>query len=80
VQGLRTDRRELVLSSVVDGEPIQRETSPDPSIWPFLAAIATTVMLIGSMYTPWAVVWGTPPIAVTLIGWFWPKGSDEEED
>jgi hypothetical protein len=26
------------------------------------------------------VVWGTPPIAVTLIGWFWPKGSKEEVD
>jgi cytochrome c oxidase subunit I len=79
-QGLRVDRRELVLSSVVDGDPVQVETSPDPSIWPFLAAIATTVMLIGSIYTPWAVVWGTPPIAVTLIGWFWPKNSREDVD
>ena len=79
-EGLRVDRRELILSSVVDGDPIQIETSPEPSIWPFLAAIATTVFFIGSIFTPWAVVWGTPPIAVTLIGWFWPKGSKEEVD
>jgi cytochrome c/quinol oxidase subunit I len=79
-EGLRVDRRELILSSVVDGDPIQIETSPEPSIWPFLAAIATTVFFIGSIFTPWAVVWGTPPIAVTLIGWFWPKGRKEEVD
>jgi cytochrome c oxidase subunit 1 len=77
-QGLRVDRRELLLSSVVDGDPVQRETSPDPTIWPFLAALATTVALIGSIYTPWAVLWGAPPIAITLIGWFWPKGDKED--
>ena len=74
VTGLRVDRRELVGTSVTYAQPETREVVPAPSIWPFLAAIATTVMLIGSIFTPWAVVWGTPPIAVTLIGWFWPKG------
>jgi heme/copper-type cytochrome/quinol oxidase subunit 1 len=78
VQGLRTDRRELVLSSVIDGDPVQREASPPPTIWPFLAALASSAMLIGSIFTPWAVVWGTPPIVITLIGWFWPKGEREE--
>jgi cytochrome c oxidase subunit 1 len=78
VTGLRVDRRELVGTSVTYAQPETREVVPTPSIWPFLAAIATTVMLVGSIFTPWAVVWGTPPIAVTLIGWFWPK--DEKED
>jgi cytochrome c oxidase subunit 1 len=78
VEGLRTDRRELVLSSVIEGEPVQREASPPPTIWPFLTALATSAMLIGSIFTPWAVVWGTPPIVITLIGWFWPKGEKEE--
>ena len=80
VTGLRVDRRELVGTSVTFAEPETRETSADPSIWPFLAAVATTVMLIGSIFTPWAVVWGTPPIAFTLIGWFWPKGDPEDVD
>ena len=57
-----------------------RETSPTPSIWPLLAAIATAVMFIGSIFTPWAVVWGSIPVAVTLVGWFWPKGSKEDEE
>ena len=80
VTGLRVDRRELIGTSVTLAEPETRETSADPSIWPFLAAVATTVMLIGSIFTPWAVVWGTPPIAFTLIGWFWPKGDPEDVD
>jgi len=35
-------------------------------------------MLISSIFSPWAVVWGSVPIAVALIGWFWPKGAPED--
>ncbi|MBO4220942.1 cytochrome c oxidase subunit I [Bradyrhizobium neotropicale] len=77
--GLRTDRRELVVTSLVAAEPQAREASPRNSIWPLWAAIATTVMLIWSIFSPWAVVWGSIPIAITLIGWFWPKGTPEDE-
>ncbi|UWU27638.1 cytochrome c oxidase subunit I [Rhizobium sp. WSM1274] len=77
--GLRTDRRELLVTSVVEALPEARESSPRDSVWPLWAAIATAVMLIWSMFSPWAVVWGSIPIAVTLIGWFWPKGSPEDE-
>nr|WP_261316471.1 cytochrome c oxidase subunit I [Rhizobium leguminosarum] len=77
--GLRTDRRELLVTSVVEALPEARESSPSDSVWPLWAAIATSVMLIWSMFSPWAVVWGSIPIAVTLIGWFWPKGTPEDE-
>jgi heme/copper-type cytochrome/quinol oxidase subunit 1 len=77
--GLRVDRRELVISSVADAVPEARESSAGNSIWPLLAAIATTALLLGSIFTPWAVVWGAGPVGVTLIGWFWPKGSPEDE-
>ena len=60
-------------------EPQAREASPRNSIWPFWAAIATSVMLIWSIFTPWAVVWGSIPVAIALIGWFWPKGTPEDE-
>jgi cytochrome c oxidase subunit 1 len=78
-EGLRVDRREVIVTSVAEARPEARETSPQNSIWPFWAAIATTVMLIWSIFSPGAVVWGSIPIAVTLIGWFWPKGDPEEE-
>jgi cytochrome c oxidase subunit I+III len=77
--GLRTDRRELIVSSVAEAWPEARETSPGNSIWPLVAALATTLMLISSIFSPWAVVWGAVPIAVALIGWFWPKGTPEDE-
>jgi cytochrome c oxidase subunit 1 len=77
--GLRTDRRELIISSVTEAKPQARESSPRNSIWPLWAAIATTIMLIWSIFSPWAVVWGSIPIAITLIGWFWPKGDPEDE-
>lgn len=77
--GLRTDRRELLITSLVQAEPQSRESSPRHSLWPFWAAIAASVMLISSIFTPWAVVWGSIPVTVTLIGWFWPSGAPEDE-
>jgi cytochrome c oxidase subunit 1 len=77
--GLRVDARELVVSTVADASPEHRESSPDPSIWPFLAALAVAATFVGSIFTPWAVVWGSIPVAVCLIAWFWPKGTPEDE-
>jgi cytochrome c oxidase subunit 1 len=77
--GLRTDRREVVVTTLATARPEAREASPRNSIWPLWAAIATSVMLIWSIFTPWAVVWGSIPVAVALIGWFWPKGTPEDE-
>ena len=67
------------MTSVAEAIPEAREPSVGNSIWPLLAAIATSVMLIWSIFSPWAVVWGSIPIAITLIGWFWPKGAPEDE-
>jgi cytochrome c oxidase subunit I len=77
--GLRVDRRELVVSSVAHASPEARESSPPNSIWPLWAAIATTIMLISSIFTPWAVVWGAVPIFIALVGWFWPKSVPEDQ-
>jgi cytochrome c oxidase subunit 1 len=77
--GLSVDRRELIVSSVVEALPEARESSPDNSIWPLWSALATTVLLIWSIFTPWAVVWGSIPVSIALIGWFWPKGTPEDD-
>jgi cytochrome c oxidase subunit I+III len=79
VCGLRVERRELLITSLAEARPQARESSPNNSIWPFWSAIATSVMLIASIFTPWAVVWGMIPIAITLTLWFWPKGTPEDE-
>ena len=77
--GLRVDARELLVSTVAEAAPDMRETSADPSIWPLFAAAAVGATFVYSIFTPWAVVWGAAPIAITLIGWFWPKGTPEDE-
>jgi cytochrome c oxidase subunit 1 len=77
--GLSVNRRELLITTTAEARPEARETSPRDSAWPFWAAFATTIMLVCSIFTPWAVVWGSIPVAVTLVGWFWPRGTPEDD-
>ena len=79
VTGLRADYREVLVTSATAAAPEVRETSPTSSIWPFLTAVVVGLTLFASIFTPWAVVWGSLPIAVTLTGWFWPKDTKEDE-
>jgi cytochrome c oxidase subunit I+III len=79
VTGLRSDIREVLITGAVDAEPDHRGALPSPSIWPFLAAIATTGLFIGSIFTPWAVPIGAVPLFVTLVGWFWPKPGEQDQ-
>jgi cytochrome c oxidase subunit I+III len=78
VSGLSTDTREVVATTVLDALPDHRYQSPEPSIWPFVAAVATTVMFIASIFSPWAVVWGSLLVTVPLVAWFWPKRGETE--
>jgi cytochrome c oxidase subunit I+III len=78
VEGLASDQAELLVTTAIDAHPDHRMLFPRPSIWPFIAAIATAVMLIGTIFTPWAIVWGAPPVMAALIGWFWPSRRETE--
>jgi cytochrome c oxidase subunit 1 len=80
VSGLRSDIRQVLVTGALDGDLDHRSDAPSPSIWPLLAALATTGLFIGSIFTPWAVPIGAMPLAVTLIGWFWPKPGEKEEE
>ncbi|MDB5933047.1 MAG: cytochrome oxidase, partial [Massilia sp.] len=73
VRGLADDRRAVLVTTLVDAEPNHRATMPESSVWPFISAIAVTVLFVGSIFTPWAVVWGSVLAAVPVIGWFWPR-------
>ena len=73
VAGLAADAREVLVTTALDALPDHRPVFPLPSIWPFLTAVATTVFFIGSIFTPWAIVWGAVPIAITTTAWFWPR-------
>jgi hypothetical protein len=78
--GISVNRREILITTLAEARPEIREASPDSSIWPLLAAIATTIAFIASIFSPWAAVWGSALIGLTLIGWFWPKSMREDEE
>jgi cytochrome c oxidase subunit 1 len=47
-----------------------------------VTSLAVSALFIGSIYTPWAVVWGSIPVGIGLVFWFWPAhptgGTGEE--
>ena len=73
MDGLRSDRREVLLTSPVDAVPTMRWAMPDPSLWPLLAALAISGLFVWTIFDEWGLVWGAIPVAITLTAWFWPK-------
>jgi len=71
--GVGIDKRELLVTSTVEAEPDYRQKSPEPSLWPLVCALATWALFAGSIFTPWALVWGAIPLAIAATGWFWPN-------
>jgi cytochrome c oxidase subunit 1 len=78
VEGLALETPETLVTTVLDARPDHRLVFPKPSIWPFVSAIAVTVLFIGTIFSPWAMVWGAVPVAITLTGWFWPTRKETE--
>ena len=78
VGGLAEQTREVLVTSVLDAAPSHRLAYPHPSPWPFVSALALAVFFIGSIFTPWAVVWGGIPVAITVTLWFWPRRAESE--
>jgi cytochrome c oxidase subunit 1 len=75
VTGVSDDRREVVVTDVLDATPVYKDLFPEPTMWPFVTAIVSTAMLIAIIFTPWGLPIGSIPVAIALIGWFWPKKS-----
>jgi cytochrome c oxidase subunit 1 len=73
VTGLSNEHREVLITTVADARLDHRMWLPESSIWPFLSAVAVTIFFIGSIFSPWAVVWGAVPVAIATTAWFWPK-------
>ncbi len=74
VTGLRSDRREFLITDLMDAEPDHRQVSPGPTIWPFVLALGVGVTFIVGIFTPWGLPIGVVPCAVALVAWFWPRG------
>jgi cytochrome c oxidase subunit 1 len=82
VKGLSTERREVLLTRVMDAEPDHRYKLPGPSIWPLLVALSAGETFIVGIFTPWSFVIGAVLSLLTLFGWFWsnPKSEGVERE
>jgi cytochrome c oxidase subunit I len=79
VTGIRSDMREVLVTSVMEASPSNRTLYPQPTIWPFVAAVVVSAFFVASVFTAWAMPIFAVPIAVTLIGWFWPSATETED-
>ena len=71
--GLRIDRREVLITSVMDAEPQYISVLPGPSIWPLALAIATCVAFLGVLHSTWWVPLGAFLAFLAIAGWQWPR-------
>jgi cytochrome c oxidase subunit I+III len=80
VTGIRGDRREVLLTSVVEATPIGKAVLPSPTVWPLILAFAVSVAFIGVIFTLWAAPVGALLAFGALVGWLWPKGWRQEKE
>jgi cytochrome c oxidase subunit 1 len=69
--GLRTDRREVLLTTTFDADPDVRHAGPASSIWPPYLALCMGVLFIGSIFSPYFVLAGLAVVLPGLFGWGW---------
>src|SRR5436305_2771902 len=77
VTGLRSDRREFLITGLLDAEPDHRQVSPGPTIWPFVLSLGVGLTFIVGIFTPWGLPIGAVPVAIALVAWFWPRGDQD---
>jgi len=78
VTGFRPDRREVLITKLMDAFPDHKIETPRPTIWPTLLAGATGIGVITAIFTPWGVPLGMLLAGIALTGWFWPKPPHHE--
>jgi cytochrome c oxidase subunit 1 len=79
VIGMRDDRREILVTSVLDAEPQHRSVLPAASIWPLLTAVGLAIGLTGAVFA-FSWYWAATLLGlIGFIGWFWPHQTPEVE-
>jgi len=78
VTGLRTDRREVLVTTTFDAQPDHRHKHPTASIWPLIMALVMAELWIGSIFTPWAVLGGVGLTLLCMLGWGWQSTAETD--
>jgi cytochrome c oxidase subunit 1 len=72
VTGIRSEVREILVTTAGHAAPSHRQVLDGPAVAPLLLSAAVTATLVGVVFTPWAIVWGSPLCFAALTLWFWP--------
>lgn len=72
VSGLRADRREVLITTVLDAQPQSVAILPRPSIWPLVLALWVGFGFLGFIFKPILFVWGFFLSFFTIVAWLWP--------
>jgi cytochrome c oxidase subunit I+III len=79
VTGLRTDRHEGLVTSIMDAIPEHRYEFKTATILPLLLAIFGGGTIIVAIFTPWGVTIGAITSFIILACWFWPTISPDHD-
>jgi len=79
VTGLRTDRHEGLITSIMDAIPERRYEFKEPSILPLLLAVFGGGTIVIAIFSPWGVTVGAITSFIILAGWFWPTISPDHD-
>ena len=79
IVGLRSDRRDVLVTDIVDASPRTVVRLPGPSPWPLVLALAVAFGFIGLIFSPWFMPVGAGLTFFALIGWHWPRKEMIEE-
>jgi cytochrome c oxidase subunit I+III len=72
VLGLRNDRREVLVTDLMDATPDYVSVLPSPSVAPLLLAVGASAAFIGVIYDEWMVPIGFVLSFFAIAYWNWP--------
>jgi cytochrome c oxidase subunit 1 len=78
--GLRSDRPEVLITTIMETRPVYRHEMPAPTIAPLVMAVVIAGMLAAGIFTPWGLVVGSFAIGVPFYLWAWPKKEEHERN
>jgi len=72
IAGLSRVKRQVLVTTTLDGIPDHRYDLAGESIWPMLLALSiVATLMLGGIFNPWYAVILACVIILVLFGWFW---------